>query len=95
MSAEDAAIQHDLEKLRRDGGGQVWTLPREANAWQAALRRACRTARLRVPADADDWITWAWHVDHMMTESEDRAARRTVDRLTRVGDSRSGATFDW
>jgi hypothetical protein len=83
MSAEDAAIKHDLEKLRRDGTVVArFDSADDAAAWRAAMRRACRTAGLRVRtglANADDRIAWAWHVDHVVTEAEERAARRAIE----------------
>jgi hypothetical protein len=83
MSAEDAAIKQDLEKLRRDGSVMArFGSAEEAAAWRAAMRRACRTAELRVRtglANADDRIAWAWHVDHVVTEAAERAARRAIE----------------
>jgi hypothetical protein len=83
MSAEDAAIKHDLEKLRRDGSVVArFSSAEEAAAWRAAMRRVCRTAQLRIRtglANADDRIAWAWHVDHVVTEAESRAACRAIE----------------
>jgi hypothetical protein len=83
VSAEDAAIKHDLEKLRRDGSVMAqFGSAEEAAAWRAAMRRACRTAGLRVRtglANADDRIAWAHHVDHVVTEAAQRAAHRAID----------------
>lgn len=83
MSAEDAAIKHDLEKLRRDGSLVArFGAAEEAAAWRAAMRRACRAAGLRIRtglANADDRIAWAWHVDHVVTEAAERAARRAIE----------------
>ncbi len=83
MSAEDAAIKRDLEKLRRDGSVVAgFGSAGEAAAWRVAMRRACRTAGLRIRtglANADDRIAWAYHVDHVVTEAAERAARRVVD----------------
>ena len=77
------AIKHDLEKLRRDGSVMArFGSAAEAGAWRAMMRRACRAAGLRVRtglANADDRIAWAWHVDHVVTEAEDRAARRVIE----------------
>jgi hypothetical protein len=83
MSAEDAAIKRDLEKLRRDGSVVArFDSAEEAAAWRAAMRRACRTAGLRIRtglANADDRIAWAHHVDHVVTEAAERAARRAME----------------
>jgi hypothetical protein len=83
MSAEDAAIKGDLEKLRRDGSAVArFGSAEEAAAWRAAMRRACRTARLRVRtglANADDRIAWVHHLDHVVTEAAERAARRAIE----------------
>jgi hypothetical protein len=83
MSTEDAAIKRELEKLRRDGSVVArFGSAEEAAAWRAAMRRACRTAGLRVRtglANADDRIAWAWHVDHVVTEAAERAARRAIE----------------
>ena len=83
MSAEDAAIKRDLEKLRRDGSVVArFGSAEEAAAWRAAMRRACRTAGLRIRtglANADDRIAWVHHVDHVVTEAAQRAARRAIE----------------
>jgi hypothetical protein len=83
MSAKDAAIKHDLEKLRRDGSAVArFGSAEEASAWRAGMRRACRTAGLRVRtglANVDDRIAWAHHVDHVVTEAAERAARRAIE----------------
>ena len=83
MSAEEAAIKRDLEKLRRDGSVVArFGTAEDAGVWRAAMRRACRTAGLRVRtglANADDRIAWAHHVDHVVTEAAERAARRAID----------------
>ena len=83
MSTEDVAIKRDLEKLRRDGSVVArFGSAEEATAWRTAMRRACRAAGLRVRtglAHADDGIAWAHHVDHVVTEAENRAARRAME----------------
>jgi hypothetical protein len=83
MSAEDAAIKRDLEKLRRDGSVVArFSSAEDAAAWRAAMRRACRTAGLRIRtglANADDRIAWIYHVDHELTEAGERAARRAME----------------
>lgn len=83
MSAENAAIKRDLEMLRRDGSVVAgFGSAEDAAAWRAAMRRACRTAGLRVRTgltNADDRIAWAHHVDHVVTEAEGRAARRAIE----------------
>jgi hypothetical protein len=83
MSAEDAAIKHDLEKLRRDGSVVArFGSAEEASAWRAVMRHACRSAGLRVRtglANSDDRMAWTWHVDHVVTEAEDRAAHRAIE----------------
>jgi hypothetical protein len=83
MSAEDAAIKRDLEKLRRDGSLVARFGSAEgAAAWRAAMRRACRAAGLRIRtglADADDRIAWTYHVDHVVTEAAERAAHRAIE----------------
>jgi transposase len=83
MSAEDAAVKHDLETLRRDGSVVArFTSADDAAAWRATMRRTCRTAGLRVRtglANADDRIAWAYHVDHVVTEAAERAARRAIE----------------
>jgi hypothetical protein len=53
-----------------------------AGSARAEVRRACRTAGLRIRtglANADDRIAWTWHVDHVLTEADDRAARRAME----------------
>jgi len=62
MSAEGAAIGHDLEKLRR-GESVVarFGSAGEAAAWRASMRRACRAAGLGIRtglASADDRVAW-------------------------------------
>ncbi len=83
MSAEDTAIKHDLEKLRRDGSVVArCDSAEEAAAWRAAMRRACRAAGLRIRtglANADDRIAWVYHVDHVVTEAAERAAHRAIE----------------
>jgi hypothetical protein len=54
----------------------------DAAAWRAAMRLACRTAGLRIRtglANADDRIAWTHHVDHVVTEAAQRAARRAME----------------
>lgn len=83
MSAEDAAIKRNIEILRRDGTVVArFDTAEDAAAWRAAMRRACRAAGLRIRtglANADDRIAWTWHVDHVLTEAGDRAARRAME----------------
>jgi hypothetical protein len=83
MSAEDAAIKRDLEKLRRDGSVVArFGSAEEAAAWRATMRRTCRAEGLRIRtglANADDRIAWAYHVDHVVTEAAERAARRAME----------------
>jgi hypothetical protein len=83
MSAEDAAIKRDLEKLRRDGSVVArFGSAEDAAAWRAAMRRTCRAAGLRIRtglANADDRIAWVYHVDHVVTEAAERAARRAIE----------------
>jgi hypothetical protein len=83
MSAEDAAIKRNIETLRRDGTVVVrFDTAKDAAAWRAAMRRACKVAGLRIRsglANADDRIAWTWHVDHVLTEAGDRAAHRAMD----------------
>jgi hypothetical protein len=46
------------------------------------MRRACRAAGLRIRtglANADERIAWVWHIDHVLTEAGDRAARRAME----------------
>jgi hypothetical protein len=83
MSAEDAAIKRDLEKLRRDGSVVArFDSAEDAAVWRATMRRACRAAGLRIRtglANADDRIAWVYHVDHVVTEAAERAARRAIE----------------
>jgi hypothetical protein len=83
MSAEDVVIERDLEKLRRDGSaGARFDTAEDAGAWQADIRRACRAAGLRIRtglANADDRIAWVYHIDHVVTEAAERAARRAIE----------------
>jgi len=83
MSAEDAGIERDLEKLRRDGSVVArFDTAKDAGAWRADIRRACRAAGLRIRtglANADDRIAWVHHVDHVVTEAAERAARRAME----------------
>jgi hypothetical protein len=83
VSAEDAAIKHNLEKLRRDGSVVArFGSAEEAAAWRAMMRRVCRAAGLRIRtglANADDRVAWAHHVDHIVTEAETRAASRAIE----------------
>jgi chemotaxis regulatin CheY-phosphate phosphatase CheZ len=85
MSAEDAVIERDLEKLRRDGSVVArFDTAEDAGAWRADIRRACRAAGLRIRtglANADDRIAWAYHVDHVVTEAAERAARRAMEAV--------------
>jgi hypothetical protein len=83
MSAEDAAVKRDIEKLRRDGSVVARAgSAEEAGAWRAAMRRACRAAGLRIRtglANGDDRIAWVYHLDHVVTEAAERAARRAIE----------------
>jgi hypothetical protein len=83
MSAEDAAIKHDLEKLRRDGSVVArFGSAEEAAAWRATMRRTCRSAGLGIRtglANADDRLAWVYHIDHVVTEAAERAARRAIE----------------
>jgi len=83
MSAEDVVIERDLEKLRRDGSvGARFDIAEDAGAWRADIRRACRAAGLRIRtglANADDRIAWVYHIDHVVTEAAERAARRAFE----------------
>jgi len=83
VSAEDAVIERDLEKLRRDGTVVVrFETAEDAEAWRADIRRACRAARIRIRtgiANADDRIAWVYHFDHVVTEAAERAARRAME----------------
>jgi hypothetical protein len=83
MDSQDAAVARQVEILRRDGTvvGKFGS-SEEAQAWRAVMRRACRAAGLRIRtglANADERIAWAYHIDHVLTEAEDRAARRAID----------------
>jgi hypothetical protein len=83
MGSEDAAVVRQVKTLQRDGTvvGK-FSSSEEAQAWRAAMRRACRAAGLRIRtglANADERIAWAHHVDHVLTEAEDRATRRAID----------------
>jgi hypothetical protein len=83
MGSQDAAVARQVEMLRRDGTvAGKFSSSEEAAAWRAAMRRACRAAGLRIRtglADADERIAWVYHVDHVLTEAENRAARRAID----------------
>jgi hypothetical protein len=83
MGFEDAAIARQVDALRRDGSVVAgFDSGEEAEEWRAAMRRACRAARLRVRtglANADERIAWASHVDHEVTEADERAARRAIE----------------
>jgi hypothetical protein len=83
MGSQDAAVARQVEMLRRDGTvvGK-FSSSEEAAAWRAVMRRACRAAGLRIRtglANADGRIAWVYHVDHVLTEAENRAARRAID----------------
>jgi hypothetical protein len=83
MSAGDVVIERDLEKLRRDGAVVArFDTAEDAGAWRADIRRAYRAAGLRIRtglASADDRIAWVYHVDPMVTEAAERAARRAIE----------------
>jgi hypothetical protein len=83
MSSQDAAVALHVDVLRRDGSVVArFSSSEEAAAWRAAMRRACRAAGLRVRtglANTDERMAWALHVDHVLTEAGDRAARRAID----------------
>jgi hypothetical protein len=84
MTAGYAGIERDLEKLRRDGSvvAARFDTADDAGAWRADIRRACRAAGLRIRtglANADDRIAWVYHVDHVVTEAAERAARRALE----------------
>jgi hypothetical protein len=83
MSAEDAVIERDLAKLRRDGTIVArFETAEDVGAWRADIRRACRAAGLRIRtglANADDRIAWVCHVDHVVTEAAERAALRAME----------------
>ena len=83
MSAEDVLMERDLEELRRDGAIVArFDTAEDAGAWRADIRRACHAAGLRIRtglANADDRIAWVYHVDHVVTEAAERAARRAIE----------------
>ena len=83
MGSQAAAVARQVEILRRDGTvAGKFSSSEEAAAWRAVMRRACRAAGLRIRtglANADERIAWVYHVDHVLTEAEDRAARRAID----------------
>jgi hypothetical protein len=83
VSAEDAVVKRDLEKLRRDGSVVArFGSAEDAAAWRAAMRRACQAAGLRIRtglANADDQIAWVYYADHVVTEAAERAARRAME----------------
>ena len=85
MEPDDAAvIARQLDMLRRDGSVTArFGSAEEAAAWRATMRRACRTAGLRIrttAADADGhWTAWAAHLDHVTTEADERATRRALE----------------
>jgi hypothetical protein len=83
MGTQDADIDRQVDVLRRDGTVVArCESANEAAAWRAAMRRACRAAGLRIRtglANADERIAWAWHIDHVLTEAGDRAARRAME----------------
>jgi hypothetical protein len=83
MRAGYAGIERDLEKLPRDGSVVArFDTAEDAGAWRADIRRACRAAGLRIRtglANADDRIAWVYHVDHVVTEAAERAARRAME----------------
>ena len=83
MRAGYPGIARDLEKLRRDGSVVArFDTAEDAGAWRADIRRACWAAGLRIRtglANADDRIAWVYHVDHVVTEAAERAARRTME----------------
>ena len=72
-----------MDVLRRDGTVVArFESADEAAVWRAAMRRACRAAGLRIRtglANADERIAWVWHVDHVLTEAGDWAARRAME----------------
>ena len=83
MGSQDGAVERQVEMLRRDGTvvGK-FSSSEEAAAWRAVMRRACRAAGLRIRtglANADGRIAWVYHADHVLTEAENRAARRAID----------------
>jgi hypothetical protein len=83
MSAEDAIIKGDVEKLRRVGTVVVqFGSAEDAAAWRAGMRRACRAADLRIRtglANVDDRLAWVYHVHRVVTEAAERAARRAIE----------------
>jgi hypothetical protein len=83
MGSEDAAIARQVDVLRRDGSVVArFDSGEEAGEWRAAMRLACRAAGLRVRtglANGDERIAWASHVDHQVTEADERAARRAIE----------------
>lgn len=85
MGAEDEGLKGDLEKLRRDGSVVArFDSAEDAAQWRATMRRACRSARLRVRtglANADDRVAWAHHVDHVVTKAEEHAAQRVMEAM--------------
>ncbi|MGH3157577.1 MAG: hypothetical protein ACRDNF_13490 [Streptosporangiaceae bacterium] len=82
MSSEDTNLRRDLEVLRQDGSVLVrFTSADKAGEWRAAMRRACRTAGLRVRTGivGDGQAVSAYHFDHVVTEADLRAAARAMD----------------
>jgi len=83
MGTQDADIDRQVDALRGDGTVVArFESADEAAAWRAAMRRACRTAGLRIRtglANADERIAWVWHIDHVLTEAGERAARRATE----------------
>ena len=72
-----------MRKARRDGSVVArFDTAEDAGTWRADIRHACRAAGLRIRtglADADDRIAWVYHVDHVVTEAAERAARRAME----------------
>jgi hypothetical protein len=71
-----------MEALRRDGAVRAqFQVPRDAGEWRAGMRRACRTAGLRVRTgvSGDGGVAWAYHVDHVVTRAESEATSRAIE----------------
>ncbi|MFD2414997.1 hypothetical protein [Amycolatopsis pigmentata] len=79
----ETSIDAVVAVLRRDGSVAVPAGDLgDVDAWRRQVRRACRAAGLRIRTGvSDNGVVWVDHVDHVVTDAEQRATNRAVSNL--------------
>lgn len=88
MTTDRVRLATDMEILRRAGTVSArCASEHEASEWRAAIRKWCRSAGLRVRTglvNGDTRTAWAFHLDHVVTEADQRAANRLIEAALSV-----------